>query len=124
MIAAFDELLGRQVSMRAMALLRVLVGPIVLLHLRPFLTDAWHGQIYRDTFYEPYASWYPELPTPLYVAVLCVGALAAVAMTVGSAHASGDRRPCSPSSPTTCSCRRRTCTTTAPTSSSCSPPSP
>ncbi len=78
-----DELLGRRVSMRAMALLRVLIGPIVLLHLRPFLLDAWHGRIYRDTFHEPYASWYPELPQPVYVGVLCVGALAAVAMTLG-----------------------------------------
>ena len=53
-----------------MALLRILVGPIVLLHLRPLLDDAWHGRIYRDRFHEPYASWYPELPRPLYVAVL------------------------------------------------------
>ena len=45
---------------------------------------------FRDTFYEPYASWYPELPTPLYVAVLCIGTLAAVAMTVGAAHPGGD----------------------------------
>ena len=36
-----DDALGRPVSMRAMALLRVLVGPIVLLHLRPLLEDAW-----------------------------------------------------------------------------------
>ena len=57
-----DELLGRPVSMRAMALLRILVAPIVLLHLRPLLEDAWHGDIYRDHFHEPYASWYPELP--------------------------------------------------------------
>ena len=58
----FDELLGRPVSMRGLALLRVLVGPVVLLHLRPFLSDAWHGRIYRDAFFEPYAAWYPELP--------------------------------------------------------------
>ena len=45
-----------------MALLRILVAPIVLLHLRPMLEDAWHGGIYRDHFHEPYASWYPELP--------------------------------------------------------------
>ena len=52
-----DELLGRPMSMRAMALLRVLVAPIVLLHLRPLLEDSWHGRIYRDHFYEPYAAW-------------------------------------------------------------------
>jgi hypothetical protein len=78
-----DELLGRPVSMRAMALLRVLVAPIVLLHLRPLLEDAWHGRIYRDRFYEPYAAWYPVLPRPLYVAVLWLAAVAAVAMLVG-----------------------------------------
>src|SRR3954447_11834299 len=78
-----EELLGRQVSMRSLALLRVAVGPIVLVHLRPFLVDAWHGRIYRDVFWEPYASWYPQLPRGLYVAVLWVGALAAVCMAVG-----------------------------------------
>jgi hypothetical protein len=80
---AFDELLGRRVSMRSLALLRVLVGPIVLLHLRPFLVDAWHGRIYRDVFYEPYAAWYPELPRAVYVGLLWLGAVAAVAMAVG-----------------------------------------
>jgi hypothetical protein len=78
-----DELLGRPVSMRAMALLRVLVGPIAYLHLRPIALDAWHGRIYRDRFFQPYATWYPDLPRPLYTAVLTLGVVAAVAMTVG-----------------------------------------
>jgi hypothetical protein len=73
------------VSLRALAFLRIAVGPIALLHLRPFLEDARHGFIYRDAFYQPYASWYPELPRALYVAVLWVGAIAAIAMTVGLA---------------------------------------
>ena len=55
----------------------------MLLHLRPLLEDAWHGRIYRDHFYEPYASWYPELPRNLYVGVLWMAAFAAVAMLVG-----------------------------------------
>ena len=79
-----DELLGRPVSMRAMALLRILVAPIVLLHLRPMLEDAWHGA---------------HLPRPLPRAVrvvvpgaaarrstsplLWMAAFAAVAMAVG-----------------------------------------
>jgi HTTM domain len=79
----FDELLARPVSMRALALLRVLAGPIVLLHLRPFLLDAWHGRIYSDAFYEPYAAWYPELPRAVYIGLLWLGAAAAVAMTLG-----------------------------------------
>ena len=46
--------------------LPVLAGPIVLLHLRPLLEERG-GETYRDTFHEPYASWYPELPRPVYV---------------------------------------------------------
>ena len=72
-VARLDELLGRPVSLRALALLRVLVGPIVLLHLAPFLSDSLHGETYRDAFYEPYAGWYPELPEAGYIALLWVG---------------------------------------------------
>jgi len=81
-LGRFDELLGRAVSMRSLALLRVLVGPIVLLHLRPFLADALDGRIYRDVFYEPYAAWYPELPRAVYIGLLWLGAVAAVARRV------------------------------------------
>jgi hypothetical protein len=83
LVAGFDDLLGRAVSMRALALLRVFAGPAVLLHLRPFLSDAWDGRIYRDAFYEPYAAWYPELPDGIYVALLWLAAAAAVAMSLG-----------------------------------------
>ncbi len=82
-LARFDELLGRPVSLRALALLRVLAGPIVLLHLEPFLSDASSGETYRDAFHEPYANWYPELPEGVYVGLLWVAALAAVAMSLG-----------------------------------------
>jgi hypothetical protein len=78
-----DAAFGRRVSMRALALLRVFAGPIAVLHLAPFLVDTLHGRIYRDTFYEPYAAWYPELPRSVYVALLWVGAAAALAMTIG-----------------------------------------
>ena len=70
LVARFDGLLGRAVSMRALALLRVLAGPVVLLHLQPFLSDSLDGRIYQDAFYEPYASWYPELPGDVYVGLL------------------------------------------------------
>jgi hypothetical protein len=81
--ARFDDLLGRAVSMRALALLRVLAGPVVLLHLRPFLSDALNGRIYSDAFYEPYAAWYPELSGAAYVGLLCLAAVAALAMSLG-----------------------------------------
>ena len=83
MIARLDELLGRPVSMRALALLRVFAGPVVLLHLRPYLTDTLDGRIYSDAFYEPYAAWYPELPETVYVGLLWLAAVAAVAMSLG-----------------------------------------
>ena len=82
-IAAFDDLLGRPVSMRSLALLRLLAGPVVLLHLRPFLIDSLDGRIYRDGFYEPYVSWYPELPDALYVGLLWLAAVAAIAVSLG-----------------------------------------
>lgn len=81
--ARFDDLLARPVSMRSLALLRVLAGPVVLLHLEPFLSDSWDGQIYRDAFYEPYAAWYPELPDAVYVGLLWLAAASAIAMSLG-----------------------------------------
>ena len=83
LLARFDELLGRPVSMRALALLRVLAGPVVLLHLQGFLADGWRGETYADVFHEPYAAWYPELPEAAYVALLSLGAVAAIAMSLG-----------------------------------------
>jgi hypothetical protein len=82
-LGRLDGLLAQPVSMRALALLRLLAGPIVVLHLWPFLADAADGRIYRDTFYEPYTTWYPELPRSLYVALLWLAAGAALAMTAG-----------------------------------------
>jgi uncharacterized membrane protein YphA (DoxX/SURF4 family) len=82
-VAAFDDLLGRAVSMRALALLRVLAGPVVLLHMRPFVSDALEGRIYRDAFYEPYAAWYLEVPREVYVGLLLLAAAAAVVMSLG-----------------------------------------
>ncbi len=82
-VARFDDLLGRRVSLRALALLRVLAGPIVVLHLHEFLSDAWDGKTYADAFYEPYADWYPELPEGVYIGLLWVGAVAAIAMSIG-----------------------------------------
>ena len=82
-LGRLDELLGRRVSMRALALLRIMAGPIALAHLWPFVADARAGVIYRDAFYEPYAAWYPELPRPFYVGLLALGVVAAVAMSLG-----------------------------------------
>src|ERR687894_892420 len=69
--------------MRGLALLRVLTGPVVLLHLRPCLSDTLDGRTYADAFHHPYAAWYPELPEAAYIALLWLAAVAAVAISVG-----------------------------------------
>ena len=56
-----------------MALLRVLVGPSCSSTCGRSSSTPRRGRIYRDMFNQPYASWYPELPRALYVAVLWVG---------------------------------------------------
>jgi uncharacterized membrane protein YphA (DoxX/SURF4 family) len=53
------------------------------LHLRPFLSDAWDGRIYRDAFFEPYVAWYPDVPRAVNVGLLWLAAVAAVAMALG-----------------------------------------
>ncbi len=80
---SWNERLDDPVDVRSLAVLRLAIGPIVLLHLRPFLTDALDGVIYSDWFTLPYWSWYPELPEGVYVAVLWATALAAVLLSIG-----------------------------------------
>jgi uncharacterized membrane protein YphA (DoxX/SURF4 family) len=82
-MSGIDELLGRHVSMRSLALLRVLAGLVVLLHLEPFLSDSLDGRTYLDVFHEPYAAWYPEAPEAVYIGLLWLAAIAAVAMSLG-----------------------------------------
>lgn len=77
-----NALLDERVSLRSLDVLRILVGPIVVLHLWPFLDDARDGRIYRDRFFEPYWDWYPHLPRGIYVALLVIGAVAGVAMMI------------------------------------------
>jgi hypothetical protein len=83
LMRAFDDLLGRPVSIRSLELLRVLAGPIVLLHLQPFLADSLDGRIYSDAFHEPYTAWYPEAPDAVYTGLLWLAAVAAVLMSLG-----------------------------------------
>jgi hypothetical protein len=81
--AWWDDVLDWRGSVRAVAVLRIALGPITLLHLRPFLRDARAGRAYDDHFWHPYASWLPHLPGAVWFALLWIGAAAAVLMTVG-----------------------------------------
>ena len=79
----WDQVLESAGSIRAIAVMRIAMGPIALLHLRPFLGDALDGVSYDDHFWEPLIPWLPHLPDRLWFAMLWVGAAAAVLMTVG-----------------------------------------
>lgn len=70
-------------SVRAIAVLRIFLGPISVLHLRPFLEQLNDGIIYSDRFYEPYASWYPEASRGLYEALLLGAVIAAFVFSIG-----------------------------------------
>ena len=70
-------------SLRAVEMLRISAGPIVIAHLWPFLQDALDGVAYSDRFYEPYAAWYPEASAGIYLALLWLSVGAAVALTAG-----------------------------------------
>ncbi|MBK9180167.1 MAG: HTTM domain-containing protein [Acidimicrobiales bacterium] len=70
-------------SIRAVALLRIALGPVVLVHLDPFLRLVAGGRSYDTQFWSPYWAWYPAPPRWLYAALLWAAAAAAVALTVG-----------------------------------------
>jgi hypothetical protein len=70
-------------SVRAIAVMRIAIGLITLLHLRIFLRDAVDGVSYDDHFWDPFVPWLPELPDRLWFALLWVGAAAAVLLTIG-----------------------------------------
>lgn len=81
----FDELFDEVGSLRAVALARLLFGPIVVFHLWAFFPDALDGRTYQDRFHEPFFSWLPDPSESLYAVVLGAGVIAGVAMTVGLA---------------------------------------
>jgi Vitamin K-dependent gamma-carboxylase len=80
---SWDNVLDSVGSVRAIAVLRLAIGPITLLHLRPFLRDALDGVSYDDHFWEPFIPWLPHVSDRLWFALLWVGAAAAVLMTIG-----------------------------------------
>lgn len=70
-------------DVRALSVLRILLGPIVLLHLEDTFRLAADGIVYSDRFYLPYFDWYPEAGRTLYVWMLITAGVAAVAMSIG-----------------------------------------
>lgn len=75
--------IDRTGDVRQLAVLRILLGPIVLLHLRETFEDAADGIVYSDRFWLPYADWYPEAPEAIYQVMLWTTAGTAVLMSIG-----------------------------------------
>lgn len=78
-----DDVFDRPGSVRALAVLRIVLGPVVLVHLWPFLSMTLDGRTYRDTFFEPWWSFAPVPPGWVQVVLVWTGAVAAVALTLG-----------------------------------------
>lgn len=70
-------------DVRALSVLRIVLGPIVLLHFRSTFERALDGVVYSDRFWMPYADWYPEASRGLYQAMLVIVAVTAVTMSIG-----------------------------------------
>jgi hypothetical protein len=83
MKARFDAWFDAEGSLRGPCLFRVFAGPLVLVHLWPYLRQMLHGEYFADSFYVPWFAAYPEAPRTLYYAILCSGVLSALAMTIG-----------------------------------------
>lgn len=79
----FDDVFDVPGSIRAMAVLRIVLAPVVLVHLLPFLTDSLDGVTYLDHFNEPWFPFLPQVPGSVQVAMVWTGAAAAIAMGIG-----------------------------------------
>lgn len=79
----FNAAIDATGDLRSLSVLRILLGPIVLLHLEEFFRDAADGIIYSDRYYLPYASWYPEAGPEVYEVMLWGAGVSAIAMSLG-----------------------------------------
>jgi hypothetical protein len=79
----WERIFTDRVSVRSLALLRIAVAPLVVLHLQPFLDDLDAGRTWRDRYNLPYWSWYPEVSDDVYAVLLRGCVVAAVFLGLG-----------------------------------------
>ena len=82
-VARFNALFDRPGDVRALAIIRILVGPIVIYHLWPFVEQMTRGTYYADFFYSPWATWLPTPPRSLYFVMLSAALVSACLMSLG-----------------------------------------
>jgi uncharacterized membrane protein YphA (DoxX/SURF4 family) len=78
-----DDVFDRPASVRSLALLRLVLGPVVLIHLWPFLTDTLGGTTYDDHFWVRWWGFMPQVPGEVQVALVWTGAVAAIGLSLG-----------------------------------------
>jgi len=78
-----NALFDAEGSIRALCLLRIFVGALTVVHFVPFLGRMQEGIYYGDVFHDPWVSWLPEPSREVYFALLILGCLAAVLMSLG-----------------------------------------
>ena len=79
----FDAIFDRPGSVRALALLRMALGPITVVHLLPYLADTRHGITYLDHFNHPWFTFLPQPPGIAQTVLVWTGAAAALVLALG-----------------------------------------
>lgn len=78
-----NALFDAEGSIRALCLLRIVLGLVVLLHFQPFLERMQEGIYYGDVFHDPWVSWLPHPSRDVYFAMLILGCASALMMSLG-----------------------------------------
>lgn len=81
--AWIGDVFDRPASVRSLAVLRIALGPVVVVHLWPFLADTLAGRTYRDQFWVPWWGFVPEVPGAVQVALVWTGAVGAIGLGLG-----------------------------------------
>lgn len=78
-----DRLFDAEGSIRALCLMRIVLGLVVLLHFAPFIERMQEGIYYGDVFHSPWVTWLPDPSRDVYFALLLLGCGTAVLVSLG-----------------------------------------
>ena len=88
-MSRFDDLLARPVGTRSIAVVRIVVGLVAFVHLRPIALAGLRGDTFHDRFHEPFLDQVfdlvPMLGPAAFTASMTAGAVAALMLAVGAA---------------------------------------
>ena len=82
-VERFDELLGRPVGTRSIAVVRIGAGLIAAWYLRPIASDALGGTTFHGRFSHPFWSWLPVASPAVFTVLVVVGFVSALGMSAG-----------------------------------------